>query len=554
MKSADRMFFGGPIRTMDPANPIVEAVAVREGRILAVGSKKDVDLLCGAGTERTDLRGNAMLPGFVEAHSHPMVSGLLWGDPVVDIRAVHEPSFSAVIAKMRRRVAKAKPEEIIFFLGLDPQLHEGMEEPSRELLDDIAPDNAILVGTSNTHGMYINTKALAAFGIAADYVPPSDGKVFKAADGLPWKFEETAAWLVMDRFFEICGDERKKRSFEEWVQKFVTAGYTTTSEIGISSGNARLLQAVVKSRPNPLRIVGYESSSSAEVSVPLNFGDDDFRMIGVKIIADGSILLGNVWSTHPYLNNNMTLKGMGLPENSTGHPSYSEDKLHAMVLKYVGEGWQIAVHAQGDRTIDMVLNVYEKVIDKVGPDKVSGPLRIEHCGMMREDQIDRAIRLGVVCSYFLPYIHHWGEAIRDYLLGEERAARHMPSGSASKKGMRVSYHCDSPMTWPDALVCLNVAVNRSTLKGAVLGPEQRVSMEEALKAITIDAAYHLQMDDRVGSIELGKYADFVVLGQDPVACEPGRILQIPVLGTIVGGIDTDEALRTALGSSQDSAH
>lgn len=554
MTTADRIFFGGLIRTMDPANPIVEAVAIREGKILAVGSKTDIEMLSVAGTERTYLGGKTMLPGFVEAHSHPMLSGLTWGDPVVDIRAVHEPSFSAVIAKMRRRVAKAKAGETIWFHGLDPHLHEGMEEPSRELLDDIAPNNAIVVETFSTHGVFTNTRALAALGIDADYIPPLGGEVFKAVDGLPWKFAETAAWALCSRFYEICGEERQKRNFEEWVQKFVRAGYTTTSEIGIMPGSARMFQAIVKSRPNPLRIVGYEFNQGDEATVPPNFGDDNFRMIGIKLAADGAVLLGNVWSTSPYLNNKMTLKGMGLPENSTGHPNISEDKLHELVLKYVSEGWQVAVHAQGDRTIDMVLNVYEKVIDKIGLDEVSGPLRIEHCAMMREDQIDRAIQLNVACSFFLPYLYHWGEALRDYLLGEERAARSVPSGSASKKGMRVSYHCDSPVTWPDALVCLNVAVNRSTLKGAVLGPEQRVSMEEALKAITIDAAYHLQMDDRVGSIEVGKYADFVVLGQDPVACDPERILQIPILGTIIAGVDTNEAVSIAVDSSQDRVH
>lgn len=538
MITADRIFFGGLIRTMDATNPIVEAVAVRHRKIMAVGSKADVEMLAGAGTERTDLRGRVMLPGFVEAHSHPMLSGLTWGDPVVDIRAVHEPSFSAVVAKMRRRVAKAKPDEIIWFHGLDAQLHDGMEEPSRELLDDIAPNNAIVVETVSTHGVFTNTQALTAFGIDVDYTPPLGGNAIKAADGLPWKFVETAAWALCNRFYEICGEERKKRSFDEWIRKFVKAGYTTTSEIGITSGTARMFQAIVKSRPNLIRIVGYEFNQGGEATVPLHFGDDDFRVVGIKLAGDGSVLLGNVWSTTPYLNNKMTLKGMGLPENSTGHPNISENKLHQWVLKYVSEGWQVAVHAHGDRTIDMVLSVYEKVIDQVGSDKVSGPLRIEHCGMMREDQIDRAIRLNVVCSFFLPYLYHWGEALRDYLLGEEPAARFVPSGSASRKGMRVSYHCDSPMTWPDALVCLNVAVNRSTMKGAMLGAEQRVSMEEALKAITIDAAYHLQMDHKIGSIAVGKYADFVVLGLDPITCEASQILKIPILGTVIGGIDT----------------
>ncbi|WP_025038462.1 amidohydrolase [Bradyrhizobium sp. DOA9] len=546
MKTAERIFFGGPIRTMDPANPLVEAVAVRDGRILAVGSRGEIEKLIVAGTIRTDLQGRAMLPGFVEAHSHPMMSALAWGDPVVDIRAVHEPTFSAVIAKMRRRVAKAKPEEIIWFLGLDPQLHEGMEEPSRDLLDDIAPNNPIVVQTINFHGVFINSKALTAFGIDANYNPPLGGKVFAAADGLPWKFAETAAWQLCNRFYSICGEERKKRSFEDWVRKFVRAGYTTTSEIMVEPGAAPMLYALVKSRPNPLRIVGYEAKHlGGEVTVARNFGDDDFRMIGTKLHADGSVLLGNVWTTSPYLNNKMTIKGMGLPENSTGHSNISEAKLYDLVGKYVGEGWQMSVHAHGDRTIDMVLDVYERVINEVGAENVSGPLRIEHCGIMREDQIDRAIRLNVACSYFLPYIHHWGEALRDYLLGEERAAHFVPSGSASRKGMRVSYHCDSPMTWPDALVCLDVAVNRRTMRGAVLGPDQRVSMEEALKAITIDAAYQLQMEDKVGSVAVGKFADFVILGRDPVLCEADQILQIPIVGTVLGGADTGDFLRAS---------
>jgi hypothetical protein len=171
--------------------------------------------------------------------------------------------------------------------------------------------------------------------------------------------------------------------------------------------------------------------------------------------------------------------------------------------------------------------------------------------MMREDQIDRAIRLDIVCSYFLPYIYHWGEALRDFLLGEEIASRFVPSGSAIRKGMRASLHCDSPMTWPDALVCLHVAVTRCTMKGAVLGSEQRVSMEQALRAITIDAAYQLQMEDKIGSISVGKLADFVILGEDPLTCEPTNILRIPIVRTVVGGIDTDDFVATqATGSAQ----
>lgn len=536
MSEADCIYTGGPIVTMEPSMPRAEAIAVAGGRIIAVGSAAEVERTRGPSTRSIDLKGATLMPGFVEAHSHPLMSAMAWGDPVVDVRAVHTPTYAAVLEKIKRRVKKATPGEAIWFLGLDPQLHAGMEEPSREVLDEIAPNNAVAVQTSNFHCVYTNTKALETFRIDASYKPPLGGRVVRTADDRPWKFVETSAWMLLKQFQNSLGADRTARCFEDWVGKFVRAGYTTTSEIMIEPGAAPVLQAIVMSRRNPLRIVGYEGvHQGGEVTVPLNFGDDEFRMIGTKIHGDGSVLLGNVWSTHPYLNNAMTLKGMGLPENSTGHANITPGKTYELVSKYVKQGWQMSVHTHGDRTIDMALDAYERVL-KENP-RVSGPLRLEHCGMMREDQIDKAVRLGVVCSYFLPYIYHWGEALRDYLIGEEAAARFVPSGSAMRKGMRTSLHCDSPMTWPDALVCLHVAVTRKTMKGAVIGADQRVPVGEALKALTIDAAYQIQMDDRIGSLKAGKYADFVILSNDPMACDPDRLLEIKVLGTVKDGED-----------------
>ena len=536
---ADRIIFGGVIRTIDDRRPEAEAVAIGEGRILAVGDYDHVSAFAGEDTEFTDLQGKTMLPGFVEPHGHPFWSAQCWGDPIVDIRAVHEPTFDAVLAKIKRRVSKAKPGELIWFLGLDAQLHEGMKEPSRELMDSLAPDVGIVIQTSNFHGIYLNSRALDYFGINGTYQPPLGGRFVNGSDGLPWKFAETAAWQILERFQEMLGEERLARVYEEWVGKFVDAGYTTSSEILIQPGHSPMLRAAVKTQKYPLRIVGYEGKHlGGDVTVPLNYGDDDFRVLGIKLHADGSVLLGNVWTTQPYLNTDMTLKGMGLPRDSTGHANLSEDKLYELVSRYAREGWQVSVHSHGDRTIDMALDVYERVIGELGADAIAGPYRLEHCGLMREDQIDRAIKLGVVSSYFLPYIFYWGEALRDNLLGEAQAAGFVPAGSAIRKGMRASFHCDSPMTWPSALTCLHVATTRKTLKGAVLGPEQRVSMADALKAITIDAAYHLRMDDRIGSIEVGKYADFVILAQDPLEAAPDEILNIRIVSTILAGRDT----------------
>ena len=536
MKSNKRIFFGGPILTMAESAPRAEAVAILGGRIVRVGDMAYVRAIADEATEWVDLQGQTMLPGFVEAHGHPYLSALAWGDPVVDIRAVHVPTYEAALAMIRRRVAKAKPGELIWFLGLDPQLHIGMEPPSQELLDEMAPDVGIVVQTQNFHTVFVNSRACEALGIARDYQPPLGGKVFTGANGMPWKLLETSAWQLCFKFYELCGKERNIKSFYNWIDLFTDAGYTTTSEIMTEPGTAMLLQAAVKNGPRSLRIVGYEGvHKGGEVTVPMNFGDDHFRMIGAKLHADGSVLVGNVWTSKPFLNTAMTMKGMGLPPDSTGHPNIEPEMLTRLVLKYVAQGYQMSVHAHGDRAIDMVLDAYEQAEATIL--NIARPLRIEHCGTMRDDQIDRAIALGVVCSFFLPYLHHWGEALRDHLLGEEATARFVPSGTATRRGMRVSYHCDPPMTWPNPFVCLDVAVTRRSRGGAIFGADQAVSVEVALKALTIDAAYQLRMEEKIGSIEEGKFADFVILSDDPTRHPKDRLLDIKVLRTVVDGAD-----------------
>jgi len=534
MAYADKILSGGNILTMDQARPSAQAVAIRDGRIVAVGSVADVAPCRGPGTADVDLDGATLMPGFVEAHGHPFWSSQAWGEPVVDIRAIHVPTYAAALEKMKRRAAKARDGEVLWFLGLDPALHQGMKEPTREDLDAISARNAIVVQTSNFHAAFINSRAAELFGIGDDYQAPEGGKVFRDDRGRPWKLHEMAAWSLGERFHRMLSADCKLGNLDEWQRKFVRAGYTTSSDILLAPGTARPIAQALARLPKWLRIVGYEAmAAGGAVSVPQGPVTDMFTMTGVKFHADGSVLLGNVWTSAPYLNNEMTLQGMGLPRDSTGHALYDFDALYARVRRYAGEGWQVAIHAHGDRTIDLALDVFERVLRECG--RVNGPFRLEHCGLMREDQIDRALSLGVVASFFLPYIYHWGEALRDCLLGREAAERFVPSGSATARGMRVSYHCDAPMTWPDALKCLYVAVTRKTMKGAVLGGDQRVSMAQALRALTVDAAYHLRMEHEIGSIGVGKLADFVVLGADPLSWDPEDIMSLPILGTYVGG-------------------
>jgi predicted amidohydrolase YtcJ len=534
MRYADKIFRGGPILTIDSERPEAEALAITGDRITAVGAWQEIEALLGPDTVIVELDGNTLMPGFVEAHGHPLLSAVAWGDPVVDIRAIHTPTYAAAIEKIRRRVAKAKPGEILWFLGLDPQLHAGMEEPSKAELDALSPTNPLAVQTSNYHGLYLNTVALKAFGVEWNYVPPEGGQVYRDDAGSPWKFQETACWQIANRFYEICGRERNLTSLKDWLWMFARAGYTASAEILLLPGFTGYFEAALGRSRMPIRVFGYEAATvNGVMSVGHDYGDDRFTVKGMKVIGDGSVLLGNVWVSQPYLNTEMTLRKMGLPRDNTGHMNYTRDELETLVAGYAEGGWQIAVHAHGDRTIDVALDVYERVIPQYP--QAAKPFRLEHCGTMREDQIDRAVKLGVCCSFFLPYIYHWGEALRDTLLGQDRAENFVPSGSATRKGMRVSYHCDPPMTWPHALLCLHLAVTRRSRAGNVIGAAQRVDMAAALRAVTIDAAYQLRMDDKIGSLAPGKYADLAVLSADPLKHDPEKILEISILGTYLGG-------------------
>ncbi|WP_250519015.1 amidohydrolase [Caballeronia sp. ATUFL_M1_KS5A] len=531
---AEKIFHCAKILTIDEAQPQAEAVAVLGDRIVFVGTKEGAREWEDERTEWVDLGDAVLLPGFIEAHGHPYWSSQVWGDPVVDIRAVHTPTYAAALAKIRRRVEKAKRGEVLWFVGLDAQLHEGIVEPTRDLLDALSDQFPIIVQTSNLHAAYINSAAARHFSIDEHYQAPKGGKALLDAEGRVWKLLEMAVWELGERFYDMLGKTRNLTSFDDWLNKYARAGYTTSSEILLAPGSARAMARDMAALPARVRVMGYEAvAAGGEVSVPHRFSSGLFSMAGVKFHADGSVLLGNVWTSTPYLNNETTLSGMGLPRDNKGHALYDFETLHPKVERYASQGWQVSIHAHGDRTIDLVLDVYERVLGSLP--STNGPFRIEHCGLMRKDQIDRAVKLGVVCSFFLPYIYHWGEALRDALLGADVAEHFVPSGSATRAGMRVSYHCDSPMTWPDALKCLQVATTRCTLKGALIGAEERVSIDDALRAITIDAAYQLQAEADLGSISVGKLADFVALGADPRTWQVNNLINLPILGTYLGG-------------------
>lgn len=531
--NCDIIFHGGSVLTMADGEPSCEAVAVAGDRIVATGSLAHVSALKGPETEVVDLQGACLMPGFVEAHGHAIWSGMCWGDPIIDIRSVHTPTYEAVIEKIKRRVAKAKPGEFIMAVGLDPIFQKGMREPTRAELDEIAPNNPLAVVYFVFHSMYLNSAAVEVLDLEAH----DDGsyQYVRNDKGELWMLKEHASFDAQKEFYKLCGGkERALSELGEWTMKYARAGYTTVSELGVYPEWSGFFLELMQRAEQPVRVVAYER---IVLGVPMvgtpGAGNDRYRTVGAKLWADGSIFVGNISMKQPYLENDLTTKGLALSTLKLEITNFTDAQLKEQLEDALRQGWQLAIHAQGDRTVDQVLACLEELLPQY-PD-AGGPHRLEHGVYMTSAQVRRAHELGLVCSFLAGIVYEWGNAVKESLVGPERGDRILPCGSAARVGMRFSLHCDSPLTWPDALGCVELATTRITRTGMSLGTDECVEIGQALRAVTIDAAYHLRMDHAVGSIESGKYADFVILRQNPLETPLTSLRGIEVIATYSGG-------------------
>ena len=531
----ETVFRGGTIITVDESMVNPEAVVVCDGTIVFVGSQLEAEKSIHDDPMYIDLEGNFLLPGFIDAHSHPLWAAKTRGAPVVDVRAETVPTFEAVLAKIDRRVAVAEPGEHLLFFGLDTQRHHGYKVLTRDQLDDIAPDNPLGVQTSNCHALYLNSAGFDVCGIDENTPTPIGSTIERSESGRPTgKIAEAITWQALETFYEAWGEDRLCKEFEDCIHEFIRNGITATTEhLYMPFYKSYYLNALKKGVPLP-RIAAYQQATVPDMKVePMNIQNDRLWMAGVKIHADGSPFIGNIWLSQPYLENEITLVNMNLPSGHTGSVNYPKEFFEKMVRNYVSQGWQMTIHTQGDRTIDMVLDLLDEILSET-PHK-DHRFRLEHCALMRDDQIERAVRMGVLSSFFINHITHWGAPIEDVLFGPERAAHYVPAGTAAKQGMRISLHADTPMTDPSCLELMQAGMTRLASDGRCLGPRECLDAETALRAVTIDAAYQIGKDDMLGSISPGKHADFVVLDANPLQTDPNCIGDINVRQTWLAG-------------------
>lgn len=528
--TADVVFTGGTVLTMSTgaATPgRTEAVAVRDGKILAVGSSEDIRAHTGPGTQVNDLDGRCLLPGLIDPHMH---FAFVHFEDWVDASPMANPTRADVVARLAAAVARSGPGEWVRARQYDPSLTIDGPAPTLAELDALAPDTPVFLFESNAHVAYVNSEALRRAGVTRDTPDPPTARLDRDARGeLTGRLEEPPAFMpFMAAMPRVSGEEvgaRVGRLFDHAA----SVGCTTLHDCGIGMltgpRDLGLLQTVMAGDP-PVRYRGMLVSTAMdawdEMGLVPGAGDDRFRVSGVKAWSDGSNQARTGFQRDDYLG------------GGRGALNYSPAELAEAVGRAHRAGWQVGVHANGDAAIDTTLDAYAEVL--AADPRADHRHRIEHCSVLHPDQITRTAELGVSPSFLIGHVRWWGRAFRDRVLGAERADLYDPCASALAGGLRISLHSDWNVTPLEPLRYVADAVTRLMAEGGeVLNPDERIPVEAALGAVTIDAAWQCRVDHLVGSLEPGKAADLALLEEDPTAVDPDHIDRIAVSQTWLDG-------------------
>jgi predicted amidohydrolase YtcJ len=530
-EGADLIFHGGSIIPLVGDSRSVEALAVKNGRIAAVGAGDAVMDLKSASTQIVDLNGRALLPGFIDPHQHT-VTGALINAIFTDCGYTKYKTRDALIAMFRDKAAKTPPGQWLLFTSFDNLLQGG--DLMMADLDAVSKDHPILVYYINMHTAAGNAAAFAAARIPPEIGDlPGGGRFGRDASGKldGMIYEETALKKFAVAIPKIT-PQLAGKAVVDWLKLNASFGNTSVHEAGVLVfGN--LLEGYERvAAISPCRAsisLLYESMKDAEPYKKYGHGalatpipNTLLTIYAMKIVGDGSNQTKSAAQTLPYLG-----------ETEKGRPNFDAAQLKAMVAEVKAQGWPVSIHCNGDLTLDIALDAIEA---SYGAYPSTGVNRIEHCTITRPEQIERMARLGVQPSFLMNHVYFYGAAYRDELFGPQRAARMDPARDCVRLGLPFTIHTDAPCSNVGTLQLVQTAVTRKcSVDGSVVGPEQAVSLTDALRAVTIHAAGQIGMADQLGTLESGKLADLTILEKDPYAVDPDALMNIKVSETWVGG-------------------
>lgn len=525
---ADLIFYNGPVLTVDRNNTIVSGAAIKENKIIFTGNSEDALKYKGENTRLIDLKGRSLIPGFIDSHLHTAVLGA--NSLAIDCRS---PGVSSIegIKELIREAARVTPKgQWIRGWGYDHSKLAEKRHPTRKDLDEAAPDHPVILTRVCAHISAHNSRSLELAGLKDDAPDPEGGVMDRENGVINGVMRENAHMQIL---------KTSKLSTEELIHAMCAAndllikeGITTVHDSGgYGSLQMSAIQDAVKDgrlqiRLYPMIFSFVENLKFVEeylaIGLHTGFGDDRYKLGPIKLMIDGSSSGPTAATLEPYASN---------PCDS-GILSMTQDQVDDIILRAHCGGWQVTSHAVGDRAVTMIVDAIEKAMQKYPRENARH--RIEHCAMVNEELLNRIKELGIVPIPNPIFLYEFGDG---YMVnyGKDRAYRMFTNKSYIDRGIIAAGSSDCPITFSNPIMNMHLAVNRDTQTGQVINPDERITVEQALRMFTYNGAYASFDEEKKGSIEEGKLADLAVLSGDLLNTPSDRIRELSVDMTVIDG-------------------
>jgi len=531
-----QIFINAQVLTMDKNNSVAEAIALENNKIVAIGSSVEISKLITSRTQVNDLQGKTLIPGFIDAHGHFPGSGLfkvsadLRSPPMGGVTTMTE-----LLEALKQEAFAKAPGEWVTGSGYDDTLIAERRHPTRQELDSVSLEHPIYITHTSGHMGVANSAALNDLGITSETSNPKGGVIVRdsVSGELTGLLEETAQKPATARALDFSISQIMTL-FQFAIKEYAAAGITTAQSGGLDERSLKVIALASRLGFIPFRVELWPwYDDLAEDILSGSFVEADFeselaKIGAVKIVADGSIQGFTGYLAQPY---HAPYKG---DKDYRGYPVVAHKDLVLQLEKLHKARHRIAVHGNGDAAIDDILDAFAQAQAKYPMEDPR--LVLIHSQMARKDQLLKMKTLGITPSFFTAHTYYWGDRHSKLFMGPERASRMSPTKTAQELDLRFSVHLDVPIAPMEPFTLLWSTVNRRSTAGNVIGSAERLSTLTALRAMTIDAAYQIFRDHEIGSIEVGKMADLLVLDKNPLTVDPMNLRSLKVERTIVNGV------------------
>lgn len=552
-KAPPTLYFNANIITINNEQPNANAMLVEDGIIKEIG---DLKLFKNSTVKKINLKGATVMPGFIDVHTHFALS--MFFEKMYDLSGFKHESNSDVWSYFESCVKNVTKNEWLVFKGLDPVLVPNLKTPTLKYLDQIAPNNPVVIFSQSLHSYWVNTKAFESVGIN-NTVKNHSKKSYYEKDSLGnltgLIIEQEAFKPFIEKLkTEVLTPKLLSNSSKKVMKEYAKNGNTTIVSTGLTINDSKplilmkhlsdkkpsllgnfltLIKQLPERIPTPRHFI-YVRHDMAHI-LPKTKGEinDFYDIIGIKHWYDGSPYTGSMYMNDPYLISNLTTKKLHIPPNTKGKALINKEKLKQFIKTYHNKGWQIAIHTQGNAAITETVNAFEELKSEL--DYSNSRHRLEHCLMLPNSEILRIKNLQLLPSFHINHLLYYGEALNNDILGKKQTSKILAIKSTLNENIKSTLHADQPMFESNPFRLIQTAIERKTKEGNIIGINERINLLEAIKTLTINAAFQIHKEDKIGSLEKGKYADFIIVNKNPYTLKTNEIGEIKCIKTFING-------------------